>query len=74
MPDGSVNNLHVIVHSENGGAADTKYVGTIMDLTEFKKAHERLQASLDEKTVPAHQVEFVQLNLPERQSTTTTHA
>jgi hypothetical protein len=34
---------------------------------------EALEA-LDEKTVPAHQVEFVQLNLPERQSTTTTHA
>jgi predicted ATPase/two-component sensor histidine kinase/GAF domain-containing protein len=49
MPDGSVKNLHVVVHSENGEGADLKYVGTVMDVTESRQAQERLQASLDEK-------------------------
>jgi predicted ATPase/two-component sensor histidine kinase len=49
MPDGSVKSLHVVAHAVKDEAGELAFVGAVMDVTQSKQAHERLQASVKEK-------------------------
>jgi len=43
MPNGSVKHLRVVARAITGDAGDTRYIGTVMDVTAFKEAQERLR-------------------------------
>ena len=46
LPDGTIKYLHVIAHPAFNAAGDlVEYVGTVMDVTEHKRAEEVLQRS-----------------------------
>jgi PAS domain S-box-containing protein len=48
MPDGQVKHLHVIARPLTNESGELEYVGTLMDVTERKKAFEEIKALRDE--------------------------
>jgi PAS domain S-box-containing protein len=45
MPDGSVKHLHVLAHATGEDSGKAEFVGTVMDVTEQKRAEEALRRS-----------------------------
>ena len=45
MPDGSVKYVHVVAHALSDGSASLEFVGSVMDVTESKRAEEALRRS-----------------------------
>ena len=45
MPDGTVKHVHVVAHAGRDQSGETEFVGAVMDVTERKKAEEKLRRS-----------------------------
>jgi two-component system, sensor histidine kinase and response regulator len=45
MPDGSVKHVHVVAHAKANKPGELEFVGAVMDVTDAKKAQEKLLAS-----------------------------
>jgi signal transduction histidine kinase len=48
MPDGSVKHIHVVAHAISDASGNIEFVGTVMDVTERKRAEDRLRQAQTE--------------------------
>ncbi|UJR83657.1 AAA family ATPase [Sandaracinus amylolyticus] len=49
LPDGTVKHAHVVAQAKRASGERLRFVGAITDITEAKRAEDRLQASIEEK-------------------------
>jgi PAS domain S-box-containing protein len=61
MPDGSVKHLRVVARATTGDGGDKRYIGTVMDVTAFKEAEERLRKAQAELADMGRQTEMGEL-------------
>ncbi|HEV2732022.1 MAG TPA: PAS domain-containing protein [Terriglobales bacterium] len=49
MPDGSVKHVHVVAHASSDESGSVEFVGAVMDVSDRKRAEERLHAAMSER-------------------------
>src|SRR5262249_38467014 len=61
MPNGTVKHLRVVARAITGDSGETRYIGTVMDVTAFKDAEERLRKAQAELADIGRQTEMGEL-------------
>jgi PAS domain S-box-containing protein len=61
LPDGSIRHLKVVGHRFIGDRGEERFMGAVMDVTEFKEAEERLRKAQTELADMARQTEMGEL-------------